>query len=180
MTLDEWRPLAARIDLLWGQPKMTETREIAYFEVLEGFSADEVETAIRTLLAEGREFTPSASVLIETIGGGDERLSWGAAWRAITAAIRKNPRGEDVGVFRFLETEHPLYVEFVHEESLDRLRDINTEDSYAMGRLERVWNAMVADWRKGEVRRKADTLALNGRSAPRQIGASVKEIERGG
>jgi hypothetical protein len=159
MNLEEWRPLAARMDLWWGQPAMTEEREVAYFELLRVYEAADVIQAVTELATAGADFTPSVSVIVAKIEEDvmDDRLRWPRPWNAVRYALA---RGSDARqVEQILQTEHALYIQFVREQGVERLRTINEEDPQAMKNIEIAWRELLRSHRRGEIAHRARELA---------------------
>jgi hypothetical protein len=151
MDEQEWGPLAARIDNWWGEPEFDDVKAAAYFEQLEPYPGELVERAWRELLEEGSRFTPSLAEVKKKIGDIDEpSLRFDVMWVAVRAAlVSEEP-------LRFLEPEHPLYLQFFREQGGRAvLCNVDPNSSYRMHQLGTAWKELVAEYRAGKVKRAA-------------------------
>jgi hypothetical protein len=140
MTLSEWLRECARMTSLWPHQPVPPTAAQEWYPFLTHLPVEQVRTAIDALMADGREFAPTAGLILVKVAELHEpRLLFGEAYSEIQANIRLYGHDRDPETIPW---SSPLIGELVRHKSWQYLCLTTDDPSNVEAQCRMLWDAL--------------------------------------
>lgn len=177
MTSDEWTGICTLLEHGWPG-EFTDGQRAAYRVLLDGLNAEQVVTALRTLVRGGGTFRPPAAEIAAAVRADPSQPTWPEAYRDLKRAlfVRQDyfatPKvKEEVCCEWLAERSHELVAAFFRAQTYETLSTLPLEDPDEDGTFTR--KRLREDWERFVERadgRVAQGLPIDAGTARKQIG----------